>query len=172
MVAEEAQVELGERCPAGTWLHVVTQGLHVLVETRLVLGIELEHPGVLVQLIERVLERSPRHRGHARASRAPPLGAQRHQLVEGSDRLPILQQHGLRLRQELPQGSSSANDGATSYSACSSATVAGLRPWTAAPGSGTPAWRKPRRGAASRPASLRRRCRMRPASARKFPAHQ
>jgi len=40
------------------------------------------------------------------------------------------------------QGSSSANDGATSYSACSSATVAGLRSWTAAPGSGTPAWRK------------------------------
>jgi hypothetical protein len=40
------------------------------------------------------------------------------------------------------QGSSSTKDGATSYSACSSATVAGLRPWTAEPGSGMPAWRK------------------------------
>ena len=40
------------------------------------------------------------------------------------------------------QGSSSTKDGATSYSACSSASVAGLRPRTAEPGSGMPAWRK------------------------------
>src|SRR3546814_11750854 len=40
------------------------------------------------------------------------------------------------------QGSSSVKDGATSYSACSSAKVAGLRSWTAAPGSGMPACRK------------------------------
>ena len=52
VVAEEAQVELGERGIAGARLHVVAQGLHVLVEAGLVLGVELEHPGVFVQLIE------------------------------------------------------------------------------------------------------------------------
>ncbi len=95
MVAEEAQVELGERCPAGTWLHVVTQGLHVLVETRLVLGIELEHPGVLVQLIEAVLQRVLQGvAGVGKPARFPALGPQRHQLEEGRHRLAVLQQHG------------------------------------------------------------------------------
>ncbi len=102
VVAEEAQVELGESGAAGTRLHVVAQGLHVLVEAGLVLGIELEYPGVFVQLIERVLERVLQGiAGMREPAGLPPLGAQRHQLVEGSDRLPILQQHGLRLRQEL-----------------------------------------------------------------------
>jgi hypothetical protein len=102
VVAEEAQVELGERGIAGARLHVVAQGLHVLVEAGLVLGVELEHPGVFVQLIERVLERVLQGiAGMREPAGFPALGAQRHQLVEGSDRLPILQQHGLRLRQEL-----------------------------------------------------------------------
>lgn len=34
-------------------------------------------------------------------ARLPTFGAQRDQLVEGCDRLPVLQQHGLRRRQEL-----------------------------------------------------------------------
>ncbi len=52
----------------------------------------------------------------------PALGAQRHQLVEGRDRLAVLQQHGPSTAgRNSTQGSSSTNDGATSYSACSSA---------------------------------------------------
>src|SRR3546814_19066102 len=66
------------------------------------LGVELEHPGVFVQLIARVLERVLQSiAGMREPAGFPALGAQRHQLVAGSDRLPLLQQHGLRLRQEL-----------------------------------------------------------------------
>ncbi|GBC59025.1 hypothetical protein PSNTI_45250 [Stutzerimonas stutzeri] len=102
VVTEEAQVELGERGIAGARLHVVAQRLHVLVEAGLVLGVELEHPRVFVQLVERVLERVLQGiAGVRKPAGFPALGAQRHQLVEGSDRLPILQQHGFRLRQEL-----------------------------------------------------------------------
>ena len=84
VVAEEAQVELGERRAARTWLHVIAQGLHVLVEARFVLGIELEHPRVLVQFIEAVLKRVFQGvAGMREPAGFPAFGAQRHQLVEG-----------------------------------------------------------------------------------------
>ena len=105
VMAEEAQVELGEGRIASARLHVVAQGLHVLVEAGLVLGVELEHPGVVIQLVERVLDRVLQSiAGVREPARFPALGAQRHQLVEGSHRLAILQQHGLRFGLELHPG--------------------------------------------------------------------
>ncbi len=142
VVAEEAKIELGEGCAASARLHVVAQGLHVLVEAGFVLGVELEHPGVLVQLIERILERVfERIAGMREPARLPTFGAQRDQLVEGCDRLPSSSSMDFDGGRNSTHGSSSANDCATSYSACSSATVAGLRPWIVAPGSAMPAWR-------------------------------
>jgi len=86
-------------------VHVVAQGLHVLVEAGLVLGVELQHPGVLVQLIEAVLQRVLQGvTGMREPSGFPTFGAQRHQLEERGHGLSILQQHGLRLGQELHPG--------------------------------------------------------------------
>ncbi|GBC59061.1 hypothetical protein PSNTI_45610 [Stutzerimonas stutzeri] len=105
VMAEEAQVELGERRLTGARLHIVAQGLHVLVETGLVLSVELQHPGVLIQFIETVLQRVFQGiAGLREPARFPAFGAQRHQLVERRHRLPVLQQHGFRLRQELHPG--------------------------------------------------------------------
>ncbi|MPN05265.1 hypothetical protein SDC9_152515 [bioreactor metagenome] len=105
MVAEEAQIELGEGRATGSRLHIVAQGLHVLVEAGFVLGIELQHPGVLVQLIEAVLQRVfQRIAGVREPARFPALGAQRDQLVEGRDGLTVLKQHGFRLGQEFNPG--------------------------------------------------------------------
>ena len=143
MVAEEAQVELGERCPAGTWLHVVTQGLHVLVETRLVLGIELEHPGFSSsssKLSCSAFSKASRAWASQPGSRpSVPSGTSS---KKAATDWPSSSNMDLDSGKNSTQGSSSTKDGATSYSACSSASVAGLRPRTAEPGSGMPAWRK------------------------------
>ncbi|KWT88516.1 hypothetical protein APY03_3533 [Variovorax sp. WDL1] len=105
VVAEETQVELGERRAAGAGLHIVAQRLHVLVEAGLVLGVELEHPRVLVQFIETVLQRVFQGvAGVGEPARLPTLGAQRHQLEEGGHGLAVLQEHGFRLGQKLHPG--------------------------------------------------------------------
>jgi len=76
VVAEESKVELRECGAAGARLHVVAQVLHVLVEAGFVLGVELEHPGVLVQFIETVLQRVfERIAGMCQPAGFPPLGA-------------------------------------------------------------------------------------------------
>lgn len=86
-------------------LHVVAQGLHVVVEAGLVLGIQLHDPGIVIQLVEAVLERVLQRIASLRQpGRLAALGAQRHQLEEGGDGLAVFQQHGFRLRKELDPG--------------------------------------------------------------------
>ena len=122
-------------------------------------------PRVLVQLIEAVLQRVLQA---SRAWASQPLsgpGPQRHQLEEGATDWPSSSNMDLDSGKNSTQGSSSTKDGATSYSACSSACRRFAAPDRRA-GFGMPAWRKASRGAASRPAARHHQRRMRPASAR------
>src|SRR3546814_2249984 len=85
-MGEEAQVEVAERAALCTRLQIVRQGAPIVVPVGLVLGVELHHPGVVVQLVEGILQgvlqriaRLPQP-GHLAA-----LGADRRQLEERSE---------------------------------------------------------------------------------------
>jgi hypothetical protein len=56
VMGEEAQVEVAERAALRTRLQIVRQGAQIVVPVGLVLGVELHHPGVVVQLVEGVLQ--------------------------------------------------------------------------------------------------------------------
>ncbi|MPM97067.1 hypothetical protein SDC9_144240 [bioreactor metagenome] len=56
VMGEEAQVEVAERAALRTRLQVVRQGAQIVVPVGLVLGVELHHPRVVVQLVEGVLQ--------------------------------------------------------------------------------------------------------------------
>ncbi|MNM90547.1 hypothetical protein D3C81_1028130 [compost metagenome] len=105
VVRKEAQVELAERAALSTWLQIARQGMQIVVPACFVLRVELDHPGVVVQLVKRVLqgvfERIARL---PQPSQLAALGADRLQLEEGRHRLPVLQQHGLRAGQVLHPG--------------------------------------------------------------------
>ena len=105
VMGEETQVEVAECAALRTRLQIVRQRAQIVVPVGLVLGIELHHPGVVVQLIKsilkRVLQRIARlpQPGHLAA-----LGADRRQLEEGRHRLAIFQQHALGFGQVLDPG--------------------------------------------------------------------
>src|SRR3546814_8357871 len=101
-MGEEAQVEVSERAALCTRLQIVRQGAPIVVPVGLVLGVELHHPGVVVQLVEGILQgvlqriaRLPQP-GHLAA-----LGADRRQLEEGRHRLAVFQQQIGRAHAEL-----------------------------------------------------------------------
>ena len=56
VMGEEAQVEVAERAALCTRLQVVRQGAPIVVPVGLVLGVELHHPGVVVQLVKGILQ--------------------------------------------------------------------------------------------------------------------
>ena len=105
VMGEEAQVELAEGAALRTRLQIVRQRAQIVVPVGFVLGVELHHPGVVVQLVEGVLQgvlqriaRLPQP-GHLAA-----LGADRRQLEEGRHRPAIFQQHALAAGQVLDPG--------------------------------------------------------------------
>ncbi|MCY1525588.1 hypothetical protein D9M68_605720 [compost metagenome] len=102
VMAEETQVELGEGAALGAGLDVGAQRVQVAVPARVVLGVELHDPGVVLQFVEGVLQHV--FQGVADLQQPggfAPLGADRQQFVEGGDRGAVIQQHALRLRQVL-----------------------------------------------------------------------
>ena len=105
VVGKEAQIEVGEARALRTWLDVAPQRLQVLIEVCFVLGIELHYPGVLIQLVEAVLQGVfQRIAGLGEPGGFAPLCAQGRHLEERGHRLAILQQHGLGMRQKLDPG--------------------------------------------------------------------
>ena len=102
VVGERGQVELGEAAALGARLDVAAQRVQVLVEVGFVLGIELEHPRVGIELVETVLQsvfQCIARLGQPGGLAA--LGAQRRQLEESGNRDAVLKQHALRVRQVL-----------------------------------------------------------------------
>ena len=102
VVPKETQVEVREGAALGARPHIVGQPAQVGVPGRFVLGVELHHPRVLVEFVERVLQRVLQciaclpQPGHLTA-----FGADRGQFEEARNRLAVFQQHALGAGQVL-----------------------------------------------------------------------
>ncbi len=105
VVREEALVESRESRAARTRLHIGVQSPQVAVPTGFVLRVELHHPGLVVQFVERVLQRVlQRVAGPPQPCHLAALRADRHELVERGDGHAVVQQHAARPGQELRPG--------------------------------------------------------------------
>lgn len=102
MVGERGQVELREAATLGTRLNVAAQRVQVLVKVGLVLGVELEHPWIRIELVEAVLQGVfQRIACPCQPGGLATFSAQRRHLEKGGNRDAILKQHALRIRQVL-----------------------------------------------------------------------
>src|SRR3546814_6019309 len=94
---EKTQIKLAKRSVLRTRLHVTLQGLEVLIKASFILGIELQHPRVLVQLVKTILQRVLQRIARlCQPGGLPAFGAQRNQLKKRPYRLAVLQQHADR----------------------------------------------------------------------------
>ena len=86
VMSQKTLITFTEGAALGAGLDVVAQGVQVAGPVGFVLGVELHHPGVFVQLIEAVLQGVFQGvTSLQQPLRFPPLGADRRQLEEGCD---------------------------------------------------------------------------------------
>ena len=105
VMGEEAQVEVAEGAALSPRPQITGQFAQVVVPACLVLGIELNYPGVLVEFVEGILQRVlQRIACLPQPGQFAPFGADRGQLEEGRHGLAVLEQHALRLRQVFHPG--------------------------------------------------------------------